>query len=146
SDNRFFQFEIRNAIPKQTSRFIIALEHRHGMSRFIELRGCGQSSRTTTDNGHLFPCPDQWWFGTNQPPLKRFLSNAFFDVLDGYRRLVDTEYTSRFTWGRADPAGKFREIVGAGKNFVCLLPVSPVHCVIEIRNDVPQGTSVVTER
>jgi hypothetical protein len=69
----------------------------------------------------------------------------FFYFFDGHRRLVDTQYATALAGGRADPPGEFGEIVSGAKDLICLVPLLPVYVVVELGNDIAEGTAVMTE-
>src|SRR5690606_7967288 len=142
-DHRFFQFKIRNAISQQPTGFIVAFEDRHSMTGLVQLCCRGQSGRTTAHDSHFPSGPDYRWNWPYVSPFESFFRNTFLDVFDGHRRLVDTEDTCRLARCRADPSGKFGKIVGAGKDFISFLPVSPVHRIVEIRDYIAQGATIV---
>ncbi len=47
-----FELELGNPIAQQAARSIGALEHRHPVTRVIQLVGSGQTRRTGSDNRH----------------------------------------------------------------------------------------------
>src|SRR5690606_10489935 len=145
SDDRFFQFEIGNAIAQQPSRLIISFKYGNRMSGFIELGCCGQSGRAATHNRNFLARSDHRGLWSHKSSLERFFSDAFFDMLNRYSGLIDTQYASRFTGGRTNPPGKLGKVVGAGQNLIGFLPVTPVYRIVEVRNDIPQRTAIVTE-
>ena len=66
-------------------------------------------------------------------------------MLNRYGRLVDAQHTSGFAGGGANPAGKFREIIGAVQDGNRLQPVLAIDGVVELGDDIPQGAAVVAE-
>ncbi len=74
----------------------------------------------------------------------------------GYRTLVlpvssrlmlhQVEHAGFFAKRGADPAGKLRERVGAGKQLVCQLPVALIEGVVPFRRTISQRTGPVAER
>ena len=73
------------------------------------------------------------------------LSNAKFDVLDGYR-LVDNVEGARFlAWRGADTPRELGKIVGGMKNLQGAAPLSPIHKIVPVGDDVVDRTTLVTE-
>jgi hypothetical protein len=82
------------------------------MPRLIQLRRCGESSRTRADDSdclagsHLRPP------GTDHAFLECAVDDRNFNVLDCDRIRVNTEDTGTLAWGRAYSSGEFGKIVG----------------------------------
>ena len=60
--------------------------------------------------------------------------------------VVDVERARRLARRRADAAGELGEVVGRVQDLERVLPVLPVHQVVEVRNDVVDRAAAVAER
>ena len=68
------------------------------------------------------------------------------DGLDAHRIIIDVQRTGRFTWGRADAAGKVREVVGGVQHFDRTLPVLAIYQIVPVRDDVVDRAAALAER
>ena len=86
-----------------------------------------------------------WRFGANPPFRKSALDNILLDLLNGYRRLVDTEHARCFARGRADTSGELWKIIGGVKLTDGFLPASLVYKVVPVGDEIVDRTTGVTE-
>src|SRR5580658_6398447 len=77
--------------------------------------------------------------------VKSPVHDIFFDLLDGYRRLIDAEYAGGLTRCWTNPAGEFREVVGCMQLPHCFLPTSVINQIVPIGNQIVDGTSRLTK-
>src|SRR5262249_49397740 len=73
------------------------------------------------------------------------LDNAFFNLLDGDRRLIDAQHTCSFAWSGTNSPGKFREIVGGMQLPYCVLPAAPIDEIVPVGNHVVDRATGVAE-
>ena len=107
-----FHLEVRDAVTEQAAGLTVLLIEVDVMPGSGELLGAGHARGTRTDDGHglagllrIDLRPDPAVFPT-------LVDDGAFDGLDGDRGIRNVERASRLARGRADAAGKFREIIG----------------------------------
>ena len=61
------------------------------------------------------------------------------------RVIVDIQHAGLFAGGRADAAGKFREVVRGMEAFNRCPPVAAVDEIVPIRNDITERAAFMTE-
>jgi hypothetical protein len=83
--------------------------------------------------------------GLDEAFVEGDLNNMFFYFFDGDGWLVDTEHATALARGRADPSGEFGEIVGGAEDLIGLVPLLAVYMVVELGNDIAEGTAVMAE-
>ena len=68
------------------------------------------------------------------------------DLFDRHGRLVDAEDAGVLTGGRAGPTGEFGEVVRRVEQLHGTRQLPTVHGVVELRNEIAQGASLMAER
>src|SRR5438876_2148872 len=96
------------------------------MACAVELRCGGKPGRSGADYRHLLSGSFGGRLGDDPTFLESLIDDRTFDALDRDRRLVDAEHARAFAWGRAHPAGKFREVVGLMKALQRLAPQTAI--------------------
>ena len=71
--------------------------------------------------------------------------NVLFNFLNGYRWLVNAQYTGTFTRGGANAARKLREIVGLVKPVERRPPIVLVDEVVPVRDEIIDRAAAVAE-
>ena len=74
------------------------------------------------------------------------VNNVFFDLLDGDRRLVDSQHAGGFARRRTDASGELGEIIRRVQRADGFFPASVIHEIIPVGNDVVDWASGVAER
>ena len=82
------------------------------MAGTIKLLGTGQAGGPGTDDGNGFIGTPRRGLRYDPALLKGMFDNLFFNLLDGDRRLVNGQHTRFFAGSRAQPTGKFGEVIG----------------------------------
>ena len=116
------------------------------MASFVQLGGSGQSGRARTHYRYFFTGTNNGSVGSNKSFFKSNFNDVLFYFFNGYRWLVDAQYTGAFAWCRTNAARKLRKVVGVAENIVRLPPVFAVHCIIEFGNHIAQRTATVAKR
>ena len=112
------------------------------MARLVQLVRGSQAGWAGPDNGHTFARAFLWRIRLHPSLLPGVVDDGALDVLDGHGGLVDAEDTGALTGGWTDPARELWEVVGLGQLVESLLPVAVEHQVVELGDDVAQGTAV----
>ena len=142
----FFHLEFRNAVSQKSANTICALQHHHVMTCTCELLCNSKTSRTTANHCNTLAGLDGWNLRNNPSFTEGVINDLNFDLLNRNRVLVHTENTCRFTWSWTQTTSELREIVRGMQTLDCLLPMSAIHQVIPIRNEVAKWAAVIAER
>src|SRR5262249_17458028 len=110
-----------------------------------QLLRCRQSCGTGAYNCDFLAGAQLRGLRTNQSFLPATLDNAFFNLLDRDRRLVNAEHACRLTRRGTDAAGELWEVVGRVKLPQSLFPASVVNQIIPVGNEVIDRASGVAE-
>ena len=143
--NALFELEIGDAVTQQAADAVGLFEDRDGVAGAVELLRRGQARRTRTDHRHSLSAARRGRLGTDPALLEGVLDDRLFDLLDGDRRLVDSEHAGGLAGRRADAAGDLREVVGGVQNADGLLPAVAVDQVVPVGDDVVERTAGVAE-
>ena len=139
------QFEVRNAVAQQAADAVGLFEHGHPMSRAVQLLRGGQARGSRADHGHALAGAAGGRFGMNPALFAGVLDDGLLDILDGYRRAVDTQNAGSFAGRRADAPGEFGKIVGGVEDANGFFPAIAINEVIPIRDDVVERAAGVAE-
>ena len=142
----FFHLEFRNPIPQEAANTICALEHHYIVSGTCELLCDSKTSRPTTDDCNTLTCLDGWDLRNNPPFTEGMINDLNFDLLNCYGVLVHTKNTCRFARSWAQTASEFWKVIRCVQALDCLLPMTAIHEVVPVRNQVAQWTAVIAER
>ena len=142
----FFHLEFRNAIAQQSADAVSALKHHYLVSGTCELLCNSKTSRTTTNDSNTLAGLNGWNL-RNNPSLTECMVNDFdLYLLNCNGVLVHTENTCRFARSWAQTTRELRKVIRRMQAFDRLLPMTAIHEVVPIRNQVAEWTAVITER
>ena len=116
------------------------------MSSSRELLGSSKTSRTRTNDCNAlasFGAGNVWLHPTFIPSM---IDDFNFDLLNRHWVLVDPQHACTFTWGRAQATSKFRKIICCMQTLNGITPVTAIHQVIPVGNEVAKRASVITKR
>ncbi len=145
-DDVLFQFEIRNAVAQQTADAIGLLIDRDRVAGAAKLLRGGQSSGAGAYDCYLFPGEMLRRLGTNPAFFESALDDAFLNLLDGDRRLIDAQNAGRFARRGTDSSSELRKIIGGMQLPDGILPAPAIHQVVPVGNDVVHRAAGVAER
>ena len=145
-DVRLVELEVGDAVAQQAADAVVLLEQGHGVAGARQLLRRRQAGRAGADHGDFLAGLTQRR-ARHHPALgPGAVDDGVLDRLDAHRVVVDVQHAGRLARRRADAAGELGEVVGAVEHVEGVLPVAPVHQVIEVRNDVVDRAAVVAER
>jgi hypothetical protein len=142
----FLHFEVGNSIPKQSPNPIVSFKHGHRVTDPGELLSGSQTGRSTAHNRYGLTGEALRGNRLNPAFLPRLINNRDFDLLDGHRRLVNSQDTGGFAWCRAETTGELGKVVRFVQTLNGLAPFTSTNEIIPFGDEVPQGTSVVAKR
>src|SRR5690606_14289193 len=145
-DKRFFQLEVGDAVAHQAADAVALVQHRNRMAGARQLLRARQAGWPRAHHGHFLASLAHRHLRHDPalgPPL---VDDGVLNGLDADRVAVDVERTGGLAGRRADPAGKFREVVGGMQDVQRAPPFLPVHQVVPVGDDVVDRASVVAER
>ena len=145
-EDAFLHLELGDAIAEETADAIRALEHRHHVTRAVELVGGGEARGAGAHDGDLLARPLLRRLRAHPAALERALDDRDLDGLDRHRVVVDPEHARAFAGRGAEAARPLREVVRRVQPLNGVLPVVAVHEVVPVRDDVAERTALVAER
>ena len=142
----FLHFEVGDAIAQQAADAIIPLENSDHVTCPGELLRRCKPCRTRTNDGDRLSGQALWRMWFHPVVRERLVDDRNLDLLDGYRRLADTQHAGALARCRAEPASELREIVGRMQPFDRLTAFATVHQVVPLRDQVSERTALVAKR
>ncbi len=130
------ELHVRDAVHEQSARAVCALEHRHGVTRAIELRRRGEAGRTRSDHRYLLAGAHLRRFGHDPALFPGAIDDRRLDRLDGHRRVRDAEHARAFARSRAHASREIREVVRHVQAFDRLVPEPAVDEIVPLGNHV----------
>jgi hypothetical protein len=103
------------------------------VASLVELgRGC-QPARARAYDCYSLVSTLAWWVCLNPTCFEAFINNCGFDIFDGHGWIGNPQYACAFAGSRADPAGKFREVVCFMETMKRFVPVTTINQIIPFR-------------
>ena len=141
-DDILVQLHVRNAVHQQAADAVRAFVHRHRVAHLVQLIGRGQAGRAGADDGDLFAGPLGGRFGGHPAFIEGAVDDGVLDVLDGHRRVGDTEHARAFARCRAHAAGELRKIVRLVQAIDRLFPALLINEMVPLGDEVVDRTAV----
>src|SRR5262249_49510920 len=140
------ELELGDAVPQQSTDAIGPFEHGHRVARAIELRCCGKSRWSRSNDGHASTGSSFRRLRGDPAFLERAIDDRHLDGFDRDRIVVDAEHARALARGRAESAGEFRKVVGGVQPIDGRLPALPIDEIVPVRDQISQRAAAVAER
>ena len=137
----FLQLHVRNAVAEKSSDTVVSLKYGYAVATAVQLLCCCQSGRTTSDDCDRLSCADRRDLRFYPSLCIGCLDDRFLILLCADRVSVQVTGTCSLAKCRTHPGCKLRKAVRLVQTKECLLPVSCVHKIICLRNQVVQRTA-----
>ena len=137
----FLQLHVRNAVAEKSSDTVVSLKYGYAVTTAVQLLRCCQSGRTTSDNCDCLSCADRRNLRFYPSLCISCLDDCFLILLCADRISVQVTGTCSFAKCRTHSGCKLRKTVCLVQTQECLLPVSCVHKIICLRNQIVQRTA-----
>ena len=144
-DQVLLHLEIRDAVTQQTADAVVLFEDRDPVPRARQLLRGRQPRGTGPDHRHALARARFGGLRVNKSLFECAVDDGLFDLLDGHRRLIDTQHARGFARRGADAAGEFREVIGGVQHAHRVLPTAAIHQVVPIGNDVSERAAGMAE-
>ena len=145
-EDALLELELGNAVAEQAADPVGALEDRDPVARQIELRRCGEASRSRPDDGHPFAGADDRRTRRDPPFIEGAIDDRHFDRFDRHRIAIDAEHAGAFAGRRAQPSRELGEVVGRVQALDRRLPSIAIDQVVPVRDQVAERAAAVAER
>ena len=139
------QLELGDPVAQEAPDPVGPLEDRDPVAGAVELLRRRQSGRPGADHRHLLPGAAERRLGRDPPGLEGAVDDRQLDGLDRHRIVVDPQDAGAFARRGAQRPGELGEIIRGVEAVAGLPPAVPVHQVVPVRDDVPQGAALVAE-
>ena len=145
-DMVLLEFEVRDPVAQQPAEAVLAFEDDDGVPGPGQLLCRGESRRPGTDDGDGVPGDPVGDDRGDESGGESVVDDGDLDLFDRHGRLVDAEDAGVLTGGRAGPTGEFGEVVRRVEQLHGTRQLPAVHGVVELRNEIAQGASLMAER
>src|SRR5882757_625935 len=106
------------------------------MSSTIELLRSGHSCGAGADDCYFFSGAEGRRLGMDPAFFKSTINDIFFDLFDGYWRLVDSQHAGGFAGRGADTSSELGEIIGGVQLADSFFPASVIDEIVPVGDDV----------
>jgi hypothetical protein len=110
-----------------------------------ELLCARKTGRSRSNDRYGLAAVVLWHYGSYEPLLECLLNDGFLDEFDRDRIVADAEYTRCFTRSGTEPSRELREVVRSMEPIDSFLEIVAEDEIVPLRNEVAEGTAVVTE-
>ena len=145
-DQAFVELEVGNAVTQQSADAAVLLEHRHVMADARELLRGSQAGGTGTDHGNFLAGFFLRRLRHHPAVLAALVDDRMLDGLDAHRVVVDVQRAGSFTWRGADASGELGKVVGRVQHIQRFAPVTAIHQIVPVRNNVIDWAARHAER
>ena len=118
----------------------------HVMPRTRQLLGCGKARWPRAHNSDFFAGLVLGRLWNNPALVPTPINDCTFDGFNGDRCIIEVERAGSLAGCGANPARKFREIIGRMEVAQRLLPIAVIDEIIPVRNLVIHRTAVMAVR
>ncbi len=116
------------------------------MTRARQLLSRGHSGRAGTHDSDTLARPRYRGLRLDQPLREGLVANCLLEQLDTDRVVIDVQDACGFAGSGADAPRELREVVGGVQSLAGFFPVTSVHGVVPVGDEVAERTSRVAKR
>ena len=116
------------------------------MARTRQLLCNSQTCWTGPNHGHALASFHTRRLRNDPTFFPRAINDFHFDLLNRHRAGINSHDASRFAWCWAQATSELRKVVGGMQTVNGILPMTAIHQIVPIGNQVPQWASVIAER
>ena len=142
-DFHLVELHIGYAVGQKAADAVGTLVNDSDVAGPIQLLRRGQPGGAGADHGDATPGARRRRLGNDPALLKPPIGDGHLDILDGYRRVGNSQHAGPFAGRRAYPAGEFGEIIGLVQAVQRFAPLVTVDQIVPLGNQIVNGAAVV---
>ena len=142
----FFHLEFRYAVTKQSANAIGTLKNQHIVTNSSQLLRRGQARGPRANNNHSLACFLRRHLRRHPTFSPCSVNNFNFNLFDRHCIRVNAEHACRFARRRAQSPREFRKIICRMQALDRVSPISAIHKIIPVRDQVSERAPVIAER
>jgi len=140
-DDRFVEFEVRDAVAEKSADIVALLVNRDGPTPAAKRDRRGESGGARADDCGLLSVFGRGRTGEDPPVRKGGFDDELLALADHHRFFIELMGAAGFAQRRTDSGGELREVAVDGEQIVRLAEVAAGDGSVLLGDEVPQRTS-----